>query len=79
MEEFLSSYEERFEQRYGPLRPVVRSVLERFIVCGDLRLGFARIRCETCYLEYITPFSCRARFFCTSCHQRRVLEWAEWL
>ena len=78
-DEFLASYEELFESRYGPLRPVVGDVLERFVVCGDLRLGFARIRCQDCGEEYLTGFSCKCRFFCASCHQRRVLEWAEWL
>ena len=79
MDEFLGSYEDLFEQRYGSLRPVVRNVLERFMACGELKLGFARIRCEDCGEEFLAPFSCKCRFFCPSCHQRKVLEWAEWL
>ena len=63
-DEFLGSYQELFEPRYGPLRPVVGSVLERFLACGDLKLGFARVRCEDCGEEYLTPFSCKCRFFC---------------
>ena len=78
-DEFLGSYQELFEPRYGPLRPVVGSVLERFLACGDPRLGFARVRCEDCGEEYLTPFSCKCRYFCPTCHQRKVLEWAEWL
>jgi transposase-like protein len=42
--------------------------------CGDLRHGFARIRCENpdCRHEMLLAFSCRGRYFCPSCHAKRV-------
>jgi len=41
--------------------------------------GFARVRCEDCGHEYLLAFSCKRRHFCPSCHQKRVLEFGEWL
>ena len=29
--------------------------------------------------EYLLPFSCKRRHFCPSCHQKRVVEFGEWL
>jgi len=47
--------------------------------CGDLHQGFARVRCDTCHHEYLLPFSCKKRHFCPSCHQKRVVEFGEFL
>jgi uncharacterized OB-fold protein len=49
-------------------------VIYRYLDCGDLHLGFARVRCCDCGHEYLLPFSCKRRHFCPSCHQRRVVE-----
>ncbi len=43
------------------------------------RLGFARVKCDDCQHEYLLPFSCKCRYFCPSCHQKRVLEFGEFL
>lgn len=29
--------------------------------------------------EYLLAFSCKRRHFCPSCHQKRVVEFGEWL
>jgi hypothetical protein len=42
-------------------------------------MGFARVRCEECGHEYLLAFSCKRRQFCPSCHQKRVIEYGEWL
>ncbi|MDD3890619.1 MAG: transposase zinc-binding domain-containing protein, partial [Syntrophomonadaceae bacterium] len=42
-------------------------------------LGFARVKCDDCQHEYLLPFSCKRRYFCPSCHQKRVLEFGEFL
>jgi len=42
---YVRGYEERFEPRSGPLRPVVVRSVEEFLSCGRLQGGFARIRC----------------------------------
>jgi hypothetical protein len=72
-------YEERFEHRYGPWRPVVREVVEKFLDCGLLEPGFARVRCEECGAEFLLAFSCKCRYFCPSCHAKRLAIWCDWL
>jgi hypothetical protein len=39
-------YEDRFAREYGPWRPVVGEVADKFLTCGVLEHGFARIRCD---------------------------------
>jgi transposase-like protein len=60
-------------------RTVEVSVLERFLKCGDLHCGFARIRCTGCGHDLLLAFSCKTRYFCPSCHQKRVLAYGEWV
>lgn len=54
-------------------------VIYKYLDCGDLHCGFARVRCEHCGHEYLLAFSCKRRHFCPSCHQKRVIEYGEWL
>jgi hypothetical protein len=61
------------------LREVVREVVYKYLDCGDLRSGFARIKCKECQDEVLLAFSCKGRYFCTSCHQKRVLMFGEWI
>ena len=77
--EFESVYEERYQKRYGVLRDVVREVVYKYLGCGDLRKGFARIKCKSCHHEVLLAFSCKGRYFCPSCHQKRVLMFGEWI
>jgi hypothetical protein len=44
-DDFEHVYPERFEKRYGFWRPVIRSSINKFLKCGDLNEGFARVRC----------------------------------
>ena len=76
---FRSHYPAVFEKRYGFFRPVVDEVVEDYLACGDLREGFARVRCTGagCDEEYLAAFSCHGRWFCPSCHQKRVLQFAD--
>jgi len=60
-------------------RRVEENVIGRFLECGDPQHGFARIRCGQCRYACILPFSCKARYFCPSCHQKRVLAYGEWV
>jgi hypothetical protein len=60
-------------------RPVETQVLERFIACGDLHHGFARVYCDQCGHDYLLAYSCKTRYFCPSCHQKRMLAYGEWL
>ena len=60
-------------------RPVEEQVLARFLDCGDLHQGFARVYCDNCGHDYLLAFSCKARYFCPSCHQKRMLAYGEWV
>ena len=72
-------YDERFAREYGPWRPVVAQVADKFLACGVLDHGFARIRCDDCAHEYLLAFSCKCRYFCPSCHAKRLAIWTQWL
>jgi len=39
----------------------------------------ARIYCDNCGHDYLLAFSCKARYFCPSCHQKRMLAYGEWV
>jgi len=67
-EEFALVHEERYEREDGPLRPVVRKVVEQYLDCGRPESGFARVRCPDCRAEYLLPLTCRTN--CTSSAQR---------
>jgi hypothetical protein len=45
---FLAGYEGRYQPRYGFLRPIIPEVVNKFLDCGDLQHGFARVRCDHC-------------------------------
>ncbi len=67
-EAFEGVYEDRFERRYGFFRSYVKQVIYRYLDCGVLKNGFARVRCGDCGHEYLLAFSCKRRHFCPSCH-----------
>ncbi len=44
----------------------------RYLECGVLAHGFARVRCEGCKDELLVAFSCKGRGLCPSCNARRA-------
>ena len=52
-------WEERFESRYGFWRGCVDGVVERYLDCGILDHGFARVRCSGCRTDMLVAFSCK--------------------
>ena len=78
-EEFERVYDDRYQQQYGAWRPVIGEVMRKYLECGDLHRGFARLGCGGCRYQAILAYSCKCRLFCPSCHQKRVLLFAEWL
>jgi len=78
-ETFVRIYDEHFSRQYGFWRPYVEQVIHRYLDCGDPHNGFARVKCKDCGHEYLLAFSCKRRHFCPSCHQKRVVEFGEWL
>ena len=77
--QFEAVYSERYQERYGFWRPIIGTVVGKFLECGDLKHGFARVRCPKCREEFLVPYSCRVRCFCPSCHEKRALEKAGWV
>src|SRR5207302_5093065 len=67
---FLARVEERGDG-IGLPRFVV-SEFERYVACGILANGFARVRCTSCGDEMLVGFSCKGRGFCPSCTTRRM-------
>ena len=72
-EKFEEVYTERYQERYGYWRPVIRTSVDKFLKCGDLKEGFARVRCPDCKEEFFVAFSCRQRACCPSCDKKRSL------
>ncbi len=72
-------FDARFAREYGPWRPVVTQVADKFLACGVLDHGFARIRCDACTHEDLPAFSCKCRYFCPTCHAKRLAIWTQWL
>ena len=76
---FVATYPHDYQPRLGPLRPVVPQVVHKFLDCGNLDRGFARIRCDHCQKEYLLAFSCKSRWFCPTCHQKNIQTTAAFL
>ena len=53
---FEGAYPTRYQEQYGFYRPVIGRAVEKFLGCGDLTKGFARVRCDTCRHEYLLAF-----------------------
>ena len=65
--QFRAVYPDRYENRYGFWRPAIDTAVEKFLECGDVQQGFARVRCPECAYEFFVAFSCRGRCFCPFC------------
>jgi hypothetical protein len=55
--DFIQAYPEKYEKKYGFLKPVVEDVVNNYLDCGDLSKGFARIYCENCKKSMLLPRS----------------------
>jgi hypothetical protein len=78
-EEFELRYDEVFSREHGFYRPIISHVVHKYLKCGDLQDGFARVRCPDCHHEYLLAYSCRGRWFCPSCHSKKVVQFAHHL
>jgi hypothetical protein len=63
--------EEAGQQGRGLPRYVERD-FTRYLECGVLAHGFARVRCESCKEELLVGFSCKGRGVCPSCNAKRA-------
>jgi hypothetical protein len=46
---------------------------------GILQNGFALVRCDACGHEYLLAFSCKRWHRRLSCHQKRIVEFGQWM
>ena len=69
-------WEERFESRFGFWRGFVDGAVARYLDCGILENGFARVRCADCHKDVLVAFSCKGRGMCPSCGAKRAAETA---
>jgi hypothetical protein len=61
----LQTFLARADERIGPGLPAfVRRELYRYLDCGILANGFARVHCATCGRDELVAFSCKGRGFC---------------
>jgi Transposase zinc-binding domain len=67
----LSSFLAEAAERGGLPRFVERD-FTRYLECGVLAHGFARLACAGCRAEVLVPFSCKSRGVCPSCNARRA-------
>ena len=67
----------RSESENGYPRFVERE-LRRYLDCGLLCHGFARVRCDACGKDTLVAFSCKTRV-CPSCQGRRMADTAAYL
>ena len=70
LETFLGAVRERSSTGRG-LPSFVEQSLRRYLDCGILAHGFARVRCADCGFERLVAFSCKAHI-CPSCAARRM-------
>jgi len=54
----------------------VEGSFRRFLDCGIVERGFARVVCLSCRYEILVPFSCKTRGLCPSCDGRRMADGA---
>jgi hypothetical protein len=74
LETFL--YDARLRSASGAGYPAfVEHELRRYLDCGLLSRGFARLRCPSCGFERLVAFSCKGRL-CPSCWGRRAADTA---
>jgi hypothetical protein len=78
-DEFEYRYDDLFSREYGFFRPVISHIVRNYLECWDLEQGFARVRCPDCHHEYLLAFSCRGRWFCPSCHSKKVVQFGSHL
>ena len=63
---------EKLGEAGASLPRFVAGEFERYLGCGILANGFARVRCQACGDELLVAFSCKGRGFCPSCTSRRM-------
>jgi hypothetical protein len=77
LREHLATFLARAEAPDGRGLPrFVRRELMRYLACGVLAFGFARVHCSRCGRDDLVAFACKGRGFCPSCCSRRMADTA---
>ncbi len=74
IQEHLETFIERSESGGRELPAFVKREFRRYLECGILQHGFARVVCKSCNHNHLVPYSCKGRGFCPSCCGRRMAE-----
>jgi hypothetical protein len=69
--EFRERYPEHYQPKQGPIRSVIEAGVHKFLDCRNLERRIVRIHCDSCGLDTLLAFSCKSRWFCPSCHQKK--------
>ena len=72
-------WEDRFQCDYGYLRKDALDSFDKYLNCGILVHGAARVRCLDCNHSVLVAFSCKQRGVCPSCGAKRAIVFAETL
>ena len=62
-----------------PIPGYVEKEFYKYLDCGLLSKGFARVYCDSCHHEYLLPFSCKAKSLCPSCTSKNMARTAAFL
>ena len=71
LETFLTDSRDRSPEGSG-WPSFVEAEFRRYLDCGILANGFARVHCGDCGNDLLVAFSCKRRGFCPSCNARRM-------
>ena len=77
--DFEEGYAILFQKKRGFYRLVISHVVRKYHEYGDLREGFARKKSPDCHHEFLLAFSCRGRWFCPICHNKKVVQFGHHL
>lgn len=75
LETMLQDARDRSAHGFG-LPRYIEHGFRRYLDCGLVERGFARVVCPTCCYEVLVPFSCKVRGLCPSCDGRRMADGA---
>ena len=72
VQENYRTYASSCEAQDRPLPAFVRREFEKYLRCGVLCAGFAKVHCSKCGYDRLVGLSCKRRGFCPSCLGRRM-------
>ena len=59
--DFEYHYDDNCSKKHGFYQPIISHVVQKYLECGDLHQGFARIRSPDCHNEYLLTFCFRGQ------------------